>query len=53
LPPDPEGAPPALGESPADDDAPTAPGPVAGPKPAFERLADDFDWETGDDRRGT
>ena len=52
-PPDPGGAPPVLGEPPTDDDAPTAPGPIAGPKPAFERLADDFDWETGDDRRGT
>jgi hypothetical protein len=43
---------PASGERPADDESATGPGPVAGPTPAFERLADDFDWETGDDRRG-
>lgn len=49
-PPDREDIAPASGEQPADDEAPTAPDPVVGPKPAFERLADDFDWETGDDR---
>jgi hypothetical protein len=49
-PPDSEDTPSAPDERPADDEAATAPGQGAGPKPAFERLADDFDWETGDDR---
>jgi hypothetical protein len=48
-----EDDPPGPGEQPADDEAPRAPTADASPRPAFERLADDFDWETGDDRRGT
>ena len=44
---------PAPTEQPVDDEVATATDPGTSQKPAFERLADDFDWDTGDDRRGS
>ena len=40
-------------EQPADDEATTATDPGTSRRPAFESLADDFDWDAGDDRRSS